>query len=87
LQEHFLDGIERLGLDALKAERLIPRRGSPRGNFLCFRNPQAADCQARLQARNVMADYREDRLRLGFGIYHDATDIDELLHRCMAALA
>ena len=86
LQERFLDGLNTLGLDALKPDRLIPARGSPRGNFLCFRHPQAGDCHARLQAQNVITDYREDRLRFGFGIYHEAADIDELLHRCAAAL-
>jgi selenocysteine lyase/cysteine desulfurase len=27
----------------------------------------------------VITDYRADRLRLGFGIYHDETDVDQLV--------
>jgi hypothetical protein len=41
----------------------------------------------RLAAENVTTDYREDRLRLGFGIYHDTGDIAELLRRCERAFA
>jgi kynureninase len=29
----------------------------------------------------VITDHRDDRLRIGFGLYHDAGDVDELLHR------
>jgi len=86
LQERFLKGLPQAGLDALSPARLLPATGQPRGNFLCFRHARAGECHSRLQAHNVIADYREDRLRLGFGIYHDAADIDELLHRCKAAL-
>ncbi len=86
LQERFLKGLSPIGLDALSPARLLPAAGQPRGNFLCFRHPRAADCYSQLQAHNVIVDHREDRLRLGFGIYHDPADIDELLHRCKAAL-
>ncbi|MDE0856011.1 MAG: hypothetical protein OSA97_16475 [Nevskia sp.] len=86
LQLRFLHGLEALRLDALNRERLLPQAGLPRGNFLCFRHPRAADCHAALQKQAVITDYREDRLRIGFGIYHDAADIDELLQRCAKAL-
>jgi len=32
-------------------------------------------------ARNVVVDVRGDRLRFGFGLYHDADDVDRLLER------
>lgn len=86
LQQRFLRGLEILGLQALNSARLLPQPGLPRGNFLCFRHPQAGDCHAALQKQDVITDYREDRLRIGFGIYHDAADIDELLQRCAKAL-
>lgn len=86
LQERFLLGVEQARVEALSTARLVPPRGQPRGNFLCFRHARAAEAYTRLQARDVMVDYREDRLRVGFGIYHDASDIDELVHRCGAAL-
>ncbi|MDR3414558.1 MAG: hypothetical protein P4L83_00095 [Nevskia sp.] len=85
LQERFLDGLPRLRSEALCEAALIPRRGAPRGNFLCFRTPQAGRLCAELQRHSVITDYRDDRLRIGFGIYHDPADIDALLHRCAEA--
>jgi selenocysteine lyase/cysteine desulfurase len=87
LQQRFLDGLEPLRLEGLNRGCLIPPAGLPRGNFLCFRHPQAGAFYGRLQQRHVIADYRGDRLRIGFGIYHDPADVDELLRRCHAALS
>jgi kynureninase len=52
-----------------------------RGNFLTFRLPDAAAIHAALHAENVITDYRDDRLRIGFGLYHDEAGIDELVGR------
>ena len=52
-----------------------------RGHFLTFRLPDAAAVHAALHAAGVIADYRDDRLRLGFGLYHGEEDVDELLRR------
>jgi kynureninase len=79
LQDQFLDG---LGGGALDPAWLTPPRGLPRGNFLCLRHPQAGNLHQRLKQRGVITDYREDRLRIGFGIYHDPADVTELLRRC-----
>lgn len=38
-----------------------------------------------LRARKVIANSQGDRLRFGFGIYHDQEDIDELCARLAAA--
>jgi selenocysteine lyase/cysteine desulfurase len=32
----------------------------------------------------VITDSRHDRLRIGFGLYHDEADIDELVRRLEA---
>jgi selenocysteine lyase/cysteine desulfurase len=72
LQERFLAGAPDLG------ELLITEPGH-RGNFLTFRSSSAADLYRRLHERGVVTDYRGDRLRLGFGIYHDEADVDRLL--------
>lgn len=87
LQRRFLEGLGSLKLDALASRRLMPPPGLPRGNFLSFRHPQAGALHERLAAHNVVTDYREDRLRIGFGLYHDAADVDELLRRCARALS
>ncbi len=41
-----------------------------RGRFLAFRTPKAAAIVAHLAERDIIADYRGDCLRIGFGIYH-----------------
>ena len=68
---------------------LLPDRdeGADRGNFLTFRLPFAGAVQARLAAQDVIVDHRGDRLRIGFGVYHDSEDVDELLRRVERAVA
>ena len=41
----------------------------------------AAALQARLKARNIVVDVRDTRLRVGFGLYHNADDVKRLLRR------
>ena len=67
-------------------ELLPPSDGSngaagERGHFLTFRVPEAAAVHLALHAAGVITDYRDDRLRLGFGLYHEEADVDELLRR------
>lgn len=50
-----------------------------RGHFLTFRLPDAAAAHRALHDADVITDYRDDRLRIGFGLYHDDGDIDELV--------
>jgi kynureninase len=59
----------------------VDEAAGKRGNFLTFRLPDAAAVHAALHAANVITDYRDDRLRIGFGLYHADADIDELLRR------
>jgi selenocysteine lyase/cysteine desulfurase len=72
LQERFLAGGPDLG------ELLVDDPGR-RGNFLTFRSDDAEGLYHRLHERGVVTDYRKDRLRIGFGIYHDESDVDRLL--------
>jgi selenocysteine lyase/cysteine desulfurase len=72
LQEQFLSSSPNLG-------ELVPESGLDRGNFLTFRSAQAGDMYRALHDRGVITDYRGDRLRIGFGIYHDQSDVDRLL--------
>jgi kynureninase len=61
---------------------LLPGEGTgERGHFLTFRLSDAAATQAALHAAGVITDHRDDRLRIGFGLYHDEGDVDELLRR------
>lgn len=78
LQDRFVAG---LPPGPLRAAQLVVPQGQPRGNFLTFELEQAARVQQQLAARNVVTDYRGSRLRIGFGLYHTAADVDALLGR------
>lgn len=60
--------------------RLLPREGLGRGNFLTFETPNAGEVYRNLHGHGVITDYRYDRLRVGFGVYHDASDVDRLVN-------
>jgi kynureninase len=73
LQDQFLDTSKHWsGL-------LTPESNIERGNFLTFRSDIAKDHYTALHERNVITDYRGDRLRIGFGIYHDEGDVEALV--------
>ena len=74
LQQRLLDQIEPLG-------ELMPPDGLDRGNFLTIETPNAAALYRWLHDRSVITDYRGNRLRLGFGVYHDEDDVDRLATR------
>lgn len=82
LQAHFLDRLDSLDVSGLGRATLVsPPEIGERGHFLTFRLPEAGAIAERLRARKVITDYRDDRLRFGFGIYHDEGDVDALCHR------
>ena len=72
LQDRFLG-------QAPEFAELVPPRPRERGNFLSFRTEAAGEIYSSLHDRNVITDHRGDRLRIGFGIYHDEEDVDRLL--------
>jgi selenocysteine lyase/cysteine desulfurase len=75
LERQFLD--ECRSPDANRERLLVPDEAS-RGRFLCFRTQNAGTIVSRLAAQNIIADHRGDRLRIGFGIYHDPADVSRL---------
>lgn len=58
---------------------LVPPEPHARGNFLTFRSDDAGDLYRSLHSREVITDYRGDRLRIGFGVYHSDDDVDALV--------
>ena len=66
LQLQFLDLVDGV---------LPPPDADPRGHFLSFRREDAGEVYRRLYDAGVTTDFRGDRLRIGFGLYHDADDI------------
>ncbi len=82
LQHKMLEGLIADSSGHLPLHALLPGRNVvQRGHFLTFRTERAAELHARLAAAGVATDYRGDRLRFGFAIYHDESDVDDLLQR------
>lgn len=59
--------------------RLVPPPPLERGNFLTFQTDDAESLYRALHDRNVVTDYRGDRLRIGFGVYHNERDVERLV--------
>ncbi len=74
LQNQFLEK------DPLSSMHLLnPLDGEPHARFLAFKGENAASLHAALVERNVVTDVRGDVLRIGFGLYHDADDVNHLM--------
>jgi selenocysteine lyase/cysteine desulfurase len=87
LQRRFVERLGALRLAALHPGQLVvPLEAPARGHFLTFRTPDAEALHRRLLDADVVTDYRGDRLRFGFGLYHDADDIEELCRRLARAI-
>jgi selenocysteine lyase/cysteine desulfurase len=81
-QEQFLSALESDETLPLSVSALVtPRDLRHQGHFLTFRFPGAPDLFRALQERQVETDLRGDRIRFGFGLYHDPGDVDRLLER------
>jgi kynureninase len=83
LQRFFLDQLARRPGSPVSARDLIaPSEGlNGLGHFLTFRRDDASVIASRLAARNVVVDHRGDRLRFGFGVYQDTSDVERLMER------
>ncbi|HEX8842552.1 MAG TPA: aminotransferase class V-fold PLP-dependent enzyme [Sphingomicrobium sp.] len=77
LQEQLLASIVTTPLNG--AELLNPLDGKPHARFLAFRSPDAQHWYNELKSRKCITDVRGEVLRIGFGIYQDAEDVDRLV--------
>ena len=88
LQNRFVTTLDARGSVLLNPSQLVvPVDCADRGNFLTFRTAAAKLLHDRLLDAAVITDYRGDRLRFGFGIYHDATDVELLCRSLLPLLA
>jgi selenocysteine lyase/cysteine desulfurase len=79
LQQYFLQSLDKIGHPWLNRQTLLHNDGVDHGHFLTFRGPSAADVAELsqfLSKHQIKTDYRGDRLRFGFAIYHDIADIN-----------
>ena len=79
LQRRFLAERDRAG--PLNGLELLSPGDAERGNFLVFRDARAQALHDALLKDDILVDCRADRLRVGFGLYQDAPDIDEFFRR------
>ncbi len=73
LKAHFVEKTRRLkslGKLVMDGDQL------PQSHYLTFINESANKFEELLRQNNIIVDSRGDRLRFGFGIYHDISDID-----------
>ncbi len=81
LQEHFVAELAKSSLPLREEQLVVPLSEKSRGQFLTFRTEAASDIYEKLLRANIVTDVRGDRLRFGFAIYHDETDIERGLAR------
>lgn len=84
LQDQFIQKLsEHSELLGLRTEQIL-NHGAERGHFLTF---ELKDTETTLQTvdelkkRGIKVDSRENRLRFGFGMYIDSSDVDQLMKR------
>ena len=82
LQARFLKRLAEKPRGPFKTEALVSTDLARLGHFLTFRLHGAPALSKRLSAEcGVLTDARGDRLRFGFGLYHDEADVDALFTR------
>ncbi len=86
LQKRFIAGLHK-PVACFQGETWIHEPGRPHGHFLAIELPgeRAAALVQQLKQRGIHTDSRGQRLRVGFGAYHDNNDIDRLL-QCLRNL-
>ncbi len=79
-----VDGLRAKLLAEMPIEAELLNPGSP-ARFVALRTPHAQRWKAELEVEDVITDVRGDVLRIGFGLYQDARDVDRLVE-ALAAL-
>lgn len=77
IERDFLAAIDDI-VGPLHSSNLLVAEEDRRGRFLAFRTSDSADIARDLAMKNVIVDHRGDRLRIGFGIYHESEDAGRL---------
>ena len=77
LQRQLLDSLN--GNPLASAELRNPIGDGEHARFLAFRTPHAQRWHEALLSRDCITDVRGNVLRIGFGIYHDESDVEGLV--------
>ncbi len=82
LQTRFMTAMTETPCGPLAADNLVvPLTNPARGNFLTFEHQDAQAWYRRLHDAGIITDVRGTRLRVGFGLYHNAADVERLIAR------
>ncbi len=81
LQELFVLSLDQREFTELSSSNLICNDLMKLGNFLTFRLNNADEMAKRFADNGIVVDSREDRLRIGFGVYHTERDVYKLIDR------
>ena len=79
MQRHFLAQLDASGHTQINRQALVVKDDNVRGHFLTFEFDSADETQQlanALKAQNILTDYRGNRLRFGFGLYHTPDYVD-----------
>lgn len=83
-QSLFLTELERAGHELINRGALLMENSQLHGHFLTFALPSTETTQHLVNAmksRGLQTDSRGNRLRFGFGLYHDSQDIKDAVRR------
>jgi len=85
LMVYFIQLLIKADIQALPLKSLLINPQSEHstnlGHFLTFDLRNASQVHAALSRLNIVTDYRDTRLRFGFGIYHDKSDVELLIQK------
>jgi selenocysteine lyase/cysteine desulfurase len=84
IERAFLAAIDRVS-GPLNSRTLLLPDEARRGRFLAFRTKDAGSIAESLLKKKAIVDHRGDRLRVGFGIYHDERDVERLVELLSAS--
>lgn len=81
LQQEFLNYLGKGQLKSLSSTQLLGQLSNSHGHFLTFELPTEEHCYqlaTHLKSQAIFTDFRKNRLRFGFGMYHEKSDFSQL---------
>jgi kynureninase len=81
LAQAFCVAVDNANLPFSSKDLVLPCASEARGQFLTYEFSRASQVQQALGHANIIVDVRDSRLRFGFGLYHDPSDIAAVVTR------
>jgi selenocysteine lyase/cysteine desulfurase len=88
LKKYFIEKMDKASNNFLKTKDIIKSANeNDHSHFVTFKTANANEIEHILAKNNIVVDSRGDRLRFGFGLYHDLKDIDKLVEKIKGILS